>query len=166
MVRPLVLVVRETPSLADSVQILLETVGFRVLSFGSLSPALERIVDRTAEPIRAIVVACNQAYSETLRSYPESLPEEARAVPLLVVGQRALQGGRKWPPNVRSLGLPLNSDTLVAALTHLTGVETGSLPAERRLSGASSVTSRCCSGTCRESRKRRSRGRRTRTAPR
>ncbi|HKN06677.1 MAG TPA: hypothetical protein VJ021_03595 [Thermoplasmata archaeon] len=129
MVRPLVLVVRETPSLADSVQILLETVGFRVLSFGSLSPALERIVDRSAEPIGAIVVACNQAYSETLRSYPESLPEEARAVPLLVVGQRALQGGRKWPPNVRSLGLPLNSDTLVAALTHLTGVETGSLPA-------------------------------------
>ncbi len=129
MVRPLVVVVRETPSLADSVQILLETVGFRVLSFGTLSSALERIVDHTAEPIRAIVVACNQAYSESLRSYPESFPEEARAVPLLVVGQRALQGVRKWPPNFRSLGLPLDSDTLVAALTHLTGVETGNLPA-------------------------------------
>lgn len=129
MVRPLVLVVRETPSLADSVQILLETVGFRVVSFGSLSSALERISDRSAEPIRAIVVACNQAYSETLRGYPDSVPEDARSVPVLVVGQRALQGGRKWPANVRSLGLPLDSGALVAALTHLTGIETGSLPA-------------------------------------
>jgi hypothetical protein len=129
MVRPLVLVVRETPSLADSTQILLETVGFRVVSFGSLSSALERISDEYAEPIRAIVVACNQAYSETLRGYPDSLPEEARSLPVLVVGQRALQGAKKWPANVRSLGLPLDAGALVAALTHLTGIETGSLPA-------------------------------------
>ncbi|HLM70664.1 MAG: hypothetical protein ACHQ0I_04715 [Candidatus Lutacidiplasmatales archaeon] len=128
MVRPLVLVVRETPSLADSVQILLETVGFRVLSFRTLSSALERILDATAEPIRAIVVACNQAYCETLRDYPESLPVEARTVPLLVVGQRALQGARKWPANVRSLGLPLDAGALVAALTHLTGIESDRLP--------------------------------------
>jgi hypothetical protein len=129
MVRPLVLVVRETPSLADSVQILLETVGFRVVSFGSVASALERIADRTAEPIRAIVVACNQAVSETLRSYPMSFPTEARSVPLLVVGQRALQGGKIWPSNVRSLGLPLDGRALVSALTHLTGVEAGAPPA-------------------------------------
>jgi hypothetical protein len=125
MVRPLVLVVRETPSLADSVQILLETVGFRVVSFGSIRSALERIQDRSAEPIGAIVVACNQAYSETLRGYPESLPEEARTVPLLVVGQRALQSRGKLPANVRSLGLPLDAGALVSALTHLTGIESG-----------------------------------------
>jgi len=123
MVRPLLLVVRETPSLADSVQILLETVGFRVVSFGSISSALARIDDRTAEPIRAFVVDCNQAYSETLRGYPESFPPQARDVPLLVVGQRALQDGRKWPPNVRSLGLPLDSGALVRALAQLTGLE-------------------------------------------
>jgi hypothetical protein len=128
MVRPLLLVVRETPSLADSVQILLETVGFRVVSFDSLPSARERLGDRGAEPIRAIVVACNRAYSDTLRGYPESLPAEVKNVPLLVVGQRALQGGRRWPPNVRSLGLPLDSGALVAALTHLTGIETGRLP--------------------------------------
>jgi CheY-like chemotaxis protein len=132
MVRPLVLVVRETPSLADSVQILLETVGFRVVSFGSLSSALDRIEDRAAEPIRAVVVACNQAYSETLRGYPESFPAEARDVPLLVVGQRALQGGRKWPANVRSLGLPLDSGALVTALAHLTGIEAAGPPASAR----------------------------------
>lgn len=129
MVRPLVLVVRETPSLADSVQILLETVGFRVVSFGSLTSTRERIEDRSAEPIRAIVVACNQAFSETLHAYPDRFPEEARSLPILVVGQRALEGGRKWPPNVRSLGLPLDSGALVAALTHLTGIEKGTLPA-------------------------------------
>jgi DNA-binding NtrC family response regulator len=123
MVRPLVLVVRETPSLADSVQILLETVGFRVVSFGSLSSALERISDRSAEPVRAIVVACNQAYSETLAAYPDSFPQESREVPVVVVGQRALQGGRKWPPNVRSLGLPLDSGALVMALACATGIE-------------------------------------------
>ena len=123
MVRPLVLVVRETPSLADSVQILLETVGFRVVSFGSLASALDRLTDRTAEPIRAIVVACNQVYSETLRGYPEAFPPEARTVPLLVVGQRALQTGRAWPSNVRSIGLPLDGRSLVSALALLTGVE-------------------------------------------
>jgi len=129
MVRPLVLVVRETPSLADAVQILLETVGFRVVSFGSVTSALERIEDRTAEPIRAVVVTCNQAVSETLRGYPESFPVEARSVPLLVVGQRALQGAKIWPSNVRSLGLPLDAGALVSALTHITGIEAGAAPA-------------------------------------
>lgn len=127
--RPLVLVVRETPSLADSVQILLETVGFRVVSFGSLASTLDRIGDRSAEPIRAIVVACNQAYSETLSGYPQSFPADARTLPILVVGQRPLQGARIWPSNVRSLGLPLDASTLVSALTHLTGIEAGATPA-------------------------------------
>ena len=132
MVRPLVLVVRETPSLADSVQILLETVGFRVVSFGSTASALERIGDDSAEPIRAIVVACNQAVSETLRGYPGSFPPEARSVPLLIVGQRALQVGRIWPSNVRSLGLPLDGAALVSALMHLTGIEAGATPSPAR----------------------------------
>ena len=132
MVRPLVLVVRETPSLADSVQILLETVGFRVVSFGTLASALDRIADPVAEPIRAIVVACNQAVSETLRDYPRSFPTEARSVPLLVVGQRALQGGKTWPPNVRSLGLPLDAASLVSALTRLTGIEAAAPPVQAR----------------------------------
>jgi len=123
MVRPLVLVLRETPSLADSVQILLETVGFRVVSFGSLASALERMEDRTAEPIRAIVVASNQAYSEALKAYPESVPDTVRSVPLLVVGQRAFHERQYWPPNVRWLGLPLDAGALVSALTQLTGIE-------------------------------------------
>ena len=123
MVRPLVLVLRETPSLADSVQILLETVGFRVVSFSSLTSAVERMEDRSAEPFRAIVVASNQAYSGAMSGYPDSFPERARAVPLLVVGQRAFHERRSWPPNVRWLGLPLDAGALVSALTHLTGVE-------------------------------------------
>jgi DNA-binding NtrC family response regulator len=127
--RPLVLVVRETPSLADSVQILLETVGFRVVSFGTVASALDRIADRSAEPIRAVVVACNQPFSETLRGYPQSFPADARSIPVLVVGSRALQVGHIWPSNVRSMGLPLDAKTLVSALTHLTGIEAGAAPA-------------------------------------
>jgi len=123
MVRPLVLVIRETPSLADSVQILLETVGFRVVSFGSLASALERVRDVGAEPLSAIVVACNQPYSETLGGYPSTFPDEAQKLPLLVVGRRAVQMRQLLPPNVRSLGLPLDSGALVSALTHLTGIE-------------------------------------------
>ena len=127
--RPLVLVVRETPSLGDSVQILLEEVGFRVVSFGTPSSAIDRLADRTAEPIGAIVVACNQAVCETLRGYPLSFPPEARSTPLLVVGSRALREVRIWPGNVRSLGLPLDGRALVSALTHLTGIEAGAAPA-------------------------------------
>lgn len=132
MVRPLVLVVRETPSLADSVQILLETVGFRVVSFGSVASALDRIADPAAERIGSIVVACNQAVSETLHGYPLSFPAEARSVPLLIVGQRAMEGGRIWPRNVRSLGLPLDGKALVSALAQLTGLEAGTPAAAAR----------------------------------
>ena len=132
MVRPLVLVVRETPSLADSVQLLLETVGFRVVSFGTPESAIDRLADRSAEPVRAIVVACNRAYSETLRGYPQTFPADARSVPLLVVGSRALEGSRILPSNVRSLGLPLDGAALVSALTHLTGIEAGASPASVR----------------------------------
>jgi len=128
MVRPLVLMVRETPSLADSVQILLETVGFRVVSFGSPDSAIDRLADSSAERVRAIVVACNRPFSETLRGYPQSFPADARTVPLLVVGGRALDGARIWPTNVRSIGLPLDGAALVSALTHLTGIETGATP--------------------------------------
>jgi len=131
MVRPLVLVVRETPSLADSVQILLETVGFRVVSFSSLAPALDRIEDRSAEPVRAIVVACNQPYSETLSGYPHLFPPEARDVPIVVIGQRTLEVGRRWPKTVRLLGLPLDANALVSALTQATGVEAGPPAAAR-----------------------------------
>jgi len=125
MVRPLVLVVRETPSLADSVQILLETVGFRVVSFATVASALDRIGDRTAEPIRAVVVAGNQPFSETLRGYPQRFPPDARSVPILVVGSRALQDAKIWPSNVKSLDLPLDAGTLVSALAVLTGIEAG-----------------------------------------
>jgi hypothetical protein len=43
-----------------------------------------------------------------------------------VVGQRAFQDGRKWPANVRSIGLPLDSGALVNALAQLTGIEAAS----------------------------------------
>jgi len=117
---PLVLVVRETRSLADSVQLLLETVGFRVVAENRAPAALARLASDREEPIRAVVVVCNQPNSEVLRGFPESFPPVARALPLLVVGDRVAETRRSWPPNVRFLGLPIEANRLVDQLGRMT----------------------------------------------
>jgi CheY-like chemotaxis protein len=117
---PLVLVVRETSSLADSVQLFLETVGFRVVPEARAPAALARLASEEEEPVQAIVIACNQPTSDMLRGFPESFPTQARALPLLVVGDRAAEARRSWPPNVRFLGLPLEANRLVEQLHRMT----------------------------------------------
>lgn len=115
-----VLVVRETPSLADSVQLLLETVGFEVVPVDSVPPALARLQPNHHEPIRAIVVACNQPHCETLRRYPHDFPPDSRDLPLLVVGARAAESHRTWPSNVRFVGLPFEASGFVTLLNEVT----------------------------------------------
>lgn len=117
---PLVMVVRETPSLADSLGLLLETVGFRVEHEASVPLALARLRRGNGETVRAIVVACNQPGSEMLRGFPESFPAEARELPLLVVGGRAAESRRVWPRNVRFFGLPFETREFVKLLNELT----------------------------------------------
>jgi len=126
---PLVMVVRETPSLADSLQLLLETVGFRVVPESSVPPALARLRQAKADAVRAIVVACNQPRSDLLRGFPDSFPSEARDLPLLVVGARAAESRRVWPPNVHFLGLPFEAREFVRLLNELTGSDSGESPA-------------------------------------
>ncbi len=109
MVGPSVMVVRETASLADSVQLLLETVGFRVVPEEGVPEALERLADTRREPIRAVVVACNQARSEMLGAFPESFPSSARKLPLVVVGDRPSLARRGWPSNILFVGLPFET---------------------------------------------------------
>jgi hypothetical protein len=134
---PLVLVVRETSSLADSVQLFLETVGFRVIPENGTTGALARLARTGEDPIRAIVIACNQPNSEMLRGFPESFPPSARVLPLLVVGGRVADTRRTWPSNVRFLGLPLDANRLVEQLGRMTTVASGpAVPA-----GPSSVPS-------------------------
>jgi DNA-binding response OmpR family regulator len=117
---PLVLVVRETSSLADSIQLFLETVGFRVEPEARAPAALARLGNEREEPIRAIVIACNQPTSDMLRGFPESFPARARGLPLLVVGNRVAETRRTWPANVRFLDLPLEADRLVEQLRRMT----------------------------------------------
>lgn len=117
---PLVMVVQETPSLAESLGLLLETVGFRVEPEPSVSLALARLRRADEDTVRAIVVACNQPGSEMLRGYPDSFPKEARELPLLVVGGRAAESRRVWPPNVRFFGLPIETRKFVKLLNELT----------------------------------------------
>jgi hypothetical protein len=120
MAGPLVLVVRETPSLADSLQLLLETVGFRVRTESGI-PSPFSAPDRTdAEPARAIVLACNRPRSEVLRGFPDRFPAEDRDLPVVVVGDRAAEARGAWPPNVHFVSLPFDARSFVKLLTDLT----------------------------------------------
>jgi DNA-binding response OmpR family regulator len=126
---PLVMVVRETPSLADSLGLLLETVGFRVEPQPSGPLALARLHRADEEPVRAIVVACNRPGCELLRGFPETFPADARDLPLLVVGGRAAGSRRVWPRNVRFFGLPIETREFVRLLSELTSWDSAKHPA-------------------------------------
>jgi CheY-like chemotaxis protein len=119
MTAPLVLVVRETPSLADSVQLLLETVGFRVAAYDSVGRAFARLRDGDAASVLATVVACNRAACESLRNYPEGLPPAATPIPLIVVGRSVAVPEHPWPTNVRFVALPLQTKEFLAMLDRL-----------------------------------------------
>jgi len=114
-----VLVVRETPSLADSVQLLLETVGFHVLPFDTPSKAFAHLREGSEGIPLAIVVACNRTTCETLRAYPDHLPTYLLPLPLLVVGRTVAVPDGAWPPNVRFVALPLQAKEFLAMLDRL-----------------------------------------------
>jgi hypothetical protein len=126
---PLVMVVRETPSLADSLQLLLETVGFRVVPEASVPLALARLRNLDEETVRAIVVACNQPRSDMLRGFPDSFPTEARDLPLVVVGGRAAESRRFWPQSVHFVGLPFEARDFVKLLNELATIDSTHPPA-------------------------------------
>ncbi len=100
-------VVRETPSLADSVRLLLETLGFRVVQADHLPSALDRLEHPSGAPVDAVVVVCNRDRSELLRAYPDSFSRASRTLPFLVVGDRPSRLRGSWPPNVRFVRLPI-----------------------------------------------------------
>lgn len=126
---PEVLVVRETPSLADSVQLLLETVGFRVVAYDSPSRAFAHLREGGREPTLAVVVACNRGLCETLRGYPDHLSPVLRTLPVIVVGRTLEVPAGPWPANVRFVALPLQAKQFLALLDRLSGA--GVLPDPR-----------------------------------
>lgn len=109
--------VRETASLADSLQLLLETVGFDVGAFETVPLALAHLShDGKDDPPHAIVVACNRSVCETLRRFPADFPEGVRTLPLLVVGRPGIEARSRWPSNVRFFPLPLETDSFLGSL--------------------------------------------------
>jgi len=128
MASPLVMVVRETPSLADALQLLLETMGFRVRPEPGIPPADIAREGRDAEPVRAIVLACNKPRSEVLRGFPDRFPAANRDLPLVVVGSRAADARGAWPPNVHFVGLPFDARSFVKMLSDLTTSEEAHTP--------------------------------------
>jgi len=114
-----VLVVRETPSLADSVQLLLETVGFRVLAFDSPAKAFSYLRAADREPPLALVVVCNRAFCETLRVYPAHASSVHRSLPVIVVGRTVQVPLDRSPGNVRFVALPLQAKEFLALLDRL-----------------------------------------------
>ena len=120
MDEPVILVMRETPSLADSLQLLLETVGFRVVAEDDVGGALARLGQAGDAPVRAVVIACNHPRSELLRHFPEAFPQSARGLPVLVIGDRAAHSRHGWPSNVHFIRLPLEGRQLLEVLDHLT----------------------------------------------
>ncbi len=120
MLIPTALVVRETPSLADSVQVFLETLGFRVTTADLAAEAALRLSDATQDPVDLIVVACNRARSELLETYPEAFPDDARRLPVIVVGDPFAETRRTWPSNVKRLPLPLETSVLARLLDECT----------------------------------------------
>lgn len=116
MAGPVVMVVRETASLADSVQLLLETVGFRVVAMHRVGEAVARLAALGEEPIRAVVLASNQPRSEMLRIFPDAFPPGARNLPLVVVGDRSAHERHGWPPNVHFVRLPFETQRFLELL--------------------------------------------------
>ncbi len=116
MAGPVVVVVRETASLADSVQLLLETVGFRVIAIDRVPEAIARLAALGEEPVRAVVLASNQPRSEMLRIFPEAFPPGARNLPLVVVGDRSARERHGWPPNVHFVRLPFETQQFLEML--------------------------------------------------
>ncbi|HXY47683.1 MAG TPA: hypothetical protein VEK13_07315 [Thermoplasmata archaeon] len=123
MDRPLVLVVRETPSLADSLELLLDTVGFRVRSEPKITPDTPPVDGEPHEPPQAIVLASNKPRSESLLDFPDQFPCGLRDLPLVVVGGRAAEARGHWPANVHFVGLPIEPRSFVKLLSDLTDTE-------------------------------------------
>ena len=114
------MVVRETPSLADSVQVLLETLGFRVVVVDHPVQAAARLGAMGEEPVRALILASNRSRSDLLRSFPDAFPPVARHLPILVVGDRAESERRGWPGNVHFVRLPFDGRQFVELIDRFT----------------------------------------------
>ena len=112
MVRDVVLVVRETASLADSVEGLLSSEGYRVQSVANAREGQKLLASSRGREVRATVVVCNEPICSGL----SMLATSEWHPPLIVLGWRGTRFVPPGPGRLVLLRLPISVDSLLATL--------------------------------------------------
>ncbi len=123
------MVVRETPSLADSVEELLTSEGYQVRRVNGTDEAVRLLDTPRGRTVRAAVVVCNEPVCSGL----EGLKSLLGRVPILVLGWRGLPFITRGPSDVTLVRLPISAGALLDNLRALTeGPASGPVPPASR----------------------------------
>lgn len=112
MEREVVLVVRETASLADSVEELLSSEGYQVESVPNAREGQKLLASSRGRRVRATVVVCNEAVCSGL----STLATTEWHPPLIVLGWRGRRFALHGPGKLVLLSLPISVDSLLGTL--------------------------------------------------
>jgi hypothetical protein len=109
-----VLLLKETPSLGDAVQELLEAIGDHVEPARSSEEAA--LQAQSSSRFDLVISACNRRPSGLLRLLGTVPSAPTRRLPVVVVGSPLEEGGTppSWP--VHTVSLPLVPDTFISLL--------------------------------------------------
>lgn len=112
-----VLLLKETPSLGDAVQELLEAIGDHVESAGSAEEAVSGV--QIPSRFDLVVSACNRRPSSLLRLLGKAPPSKVRLLPVVVVGDPLGETHvpALWP--IHKVPLPLVPENFVSLLSRV-----------------------------------------------
>lgn len=112
-----VLLLKETPSLGDAVQELLEAIGDHVESARSAEEAVSGV--QIPSRFDLVVSACNRRPSSLLRLLGKAVPSKTRLLPVVVVGDPLGETHipALWP--IHTVPLPLVPENFVSLLTRV-----------------------------------------------
>lgn len=111
------MVVRETPSLADSVEELLVSEGYRVRRVANAREGSEFLRTGRGRQVRATVMVCNEP---VCRGF-DTMTQATSGPPLIVLGWRGSPLAGQDRSNVVLLPLPISAEALLSNLRTLAG---------------------------------------------
>lgn len=106
------MVVRETPSLADSVEELLTSEGYRICRVETAHEGVRLLNSRRGRQVSATVVVCNEPVCTGL----DTLEASEFKTPLIVLGWRGSPFAGREHPHVVLLRLPISAGHLLENL--------------------------------------------------
>lgn len=109
------MVVRETPSLADSVQELLSSEGYRIRTVSSAREGRKLLESSRGRSVRATVIVCN----EPVCSGVDTLAASESTTPVIVLGWRGAHFPAEGNTKLLLLRLPISAGLLLASLRSL-----------------------------------------------